>query len=337
MFRRLTALAGILIAGASFVGVCGAAADTGVLPPGLPLPWTDPNHQSSLEQLISQIASHITGRPVSVRCEGQNDWDILTQQRGIPAAETGGYVDGPLYWVSTRTFAGSADLAQLSPTVCLNLQNFAEATSKPTKCSATQARTTTVYKTVRLKVRVRVYAGRNWRRHGGHEFVTRLAWRSHRVAKTITSTVTEPPAPCFVGTPITQGTSIPGECRSSSCFAVLTNEPQSYWTAYDRYAQAIVTLAHESIHMQQLVDGASVDAVLPTSETDAECYGIQWAPYVAEQLGATPDDGQAIAKWSFDIDYPALQGVTHNNSPYWSADCHQDGPLDLTPGDGVWP
>jgi hypothetical protein len=96
-------------------------------------------------------------------------------------------------------------------------------------------------------------------------------------------------------------------------------------------------LAHESIHLLQDVPGVSVAAVLPTSETDANCYGLQWVPCVAQQFGATPDDALAIAKYAYDVLYPRYQGITHNGSPYWSADCHQDGPLDLTPGDGVWP
>ena len=41
--------------------------------------------------------------------------------------------------------------------------------------------------------------------------------------------------------------------------------------------------------------------------------------------------------YAADVIYPRHKGVTFNGQPYWSPDCYENGPLDLTPGDGVWP
>ena len=51
----------------------------------------------------------------------------------------------------------------------------------------------------------------------------------------------------------------------------------------------------------------------------------------------TADDGEAIAQYAYDKLYPGYQRVSYNGSPYWSAGCRETGPLDLTPGDNVWP
>ena len=52
---------------------CGptAQSDTAPIPTSPDLPWTNPTHQSSLEVLASQIATHIAGRPVTVKCEAR--------------------------------------------------------------------------------------------------------------------------------------------------------------------------------------------------------------------------------------------------------------------------
>ena len=94
----------------------------------------------------------------------------------------------------------------------------------------------------------------------------------------------------------------------------------------DRYfatAEALQTLAHESIHLK----GDPVEA-------DAECFGMQWLAYAAQQLGDSADDAHSIAQYYATQVYPQRQ----TQSPaYWSADCRQNGSLDLTPGDGAWP
>ena len=61
---------------------------------------------------------------------------------------------------------------------------------------------------------------------------------------------------------------------------------------------------------------------------------MQWMPYVAEQLGDTPDDALAIARYFWDKVYPL--DISH--PPYWSADCRPGGALDLhLPGSTSWP
>jgi hypothetical protein len=59
-------------------------------------------------------------------------------------------------------------------------------------------------------------------------------------------------------------------------------------------------------------------------------------PYIAEQLGDTADDAQAIAQYFWDRIYPESRPSA--NWGYWSADCRPGGPLDLRPGTAtLWP
>jgi hypothetical protein len=60
--------------------------------------------------------------------------------------------------------------------------------------------------------------------------------------------------------------------------------------------QALLTLAHESIHLQQATAGAVVPAD-SLVESQAECSGMQWTARVAEQFGDSPDDAQSIADY----------------------------------------
>lgn len=293
--RRAALLVAMLV---GLAGAATAAADTVTIPPGTGLPWTDPAHHSLLEQLATQVAQTIAGRPnVSVRCEGLTDWDTLAAQHRFDPSVELGYVDLPPVYRATLRFAADAEMVQLSPAVCWNLQQFAEASTKPTKCQPIVLST--------APERVPVH-----RRVHGH-LVTRYVWRN------VTRQTVGPFAPCW-------GTA-----------GVI--EPGSYWTAYSGYAHALWTLAHESIHLTQLRDGAYAPGVMPSSETDANCFGLQWLPTVARMLGDTPDDAERIAQFAYAKLYPGYQGVFNNGSPYWSADCRPGGPLDLTPSDGVWP
>jgi hypothetical protein len=272
---------------ASAVLARAAYAETAVLPQSADLPWTDPAHASPLEQLATQVAQQIAGRPVSVRCEGENDWDTLAVQDGFdPSVELGSVPFS--YFVSDRTIADGGDVAYLSPGVCWNLEQFGLATVKPTECQPIAP----------LGVSLQ-----DARRFGEDSDLGPAG-----------------PTPCFAGG-----------------VAVDPSQSGAYWQTYEASVQALWVLAHESIHLLQDQVGASIDAILPMSETDANCYGLQWLPAVAEQFGATPDDAQSIADYAFANLYPAQQGLSANGSSYWSADCREDGPLDLTPGDGIWP
>jgi hypothetical protein len=151
---------------------------------------------------------------------------------------------------------------------------------------------------------------------------------------------TAAPIPCFVGSPTSD---FPGICQDAAltvCYATATDWSQDYYTAYDSYAQALLTLAHESIHLQQATVGAPVppDSLV---ESQAECSGMQWTARVAEQFGDSPDDAQAIAAYFWLIDYPDEASASDPYSlahPYWSADCKPAGPLDIRPaGSTLWP
>src|SRR5919204_5717781 len=48
-----------------------------------------------------------------------------------------------------------------------------------------------------------------------------------------------------------------------------------------------LTLAHESAHLRGW-----------RNEASAQCHGIEWLPYVAEQLGASHDEGTAMANYA---------------------------------------
>jgi hypothetical protein len=127
-----------------------------------------------------------------------------------------------------------------------------------------------------------------------------VRWRTKRVQ----SIPLAQPAPCFVdGRQLTQG--------------------NAFWDTYFETAQALQTLVHESVHLRG-------DAV----ESNAECYGMQSLAYAAQQLGDTADDATAIARYYATRLYPLRQSQTPD---YWSADCRENGALDLTPNDGVWP
>jgi hypothetical protein len=296
-----------------------AAADSVTIPPGSPDPWSDPNHRSAFEQLASTIAAQIAGRPVAVRCEDQGTWNALNP--GSDASDVLGFVTDPpdstttvvtkyhYVWKSRLVhgkrlryrkkvqyttvvthadmFTGSANTIELSPQVCGPLQQFAEQSTKPTKCAPNGV-----------------------------------------------------PVPCFIGTPTTQ---FPDECTDSTlttCYAVATDWSDDYFSAYDGYAQALLTLAHESIHIIQGTEGKPVPPDMLV-ESQAECSGLQLMAQVAVQLGDSADDAQQIADYTWLLVYPDKANLTDAYSlqhPYWSEDCKPGGALDIrTAGATVWP
>ena len=324
----------VLLVLAALVGSPAAWADSAPIPADAAAPGSDPNHGTPLELLAGRIASTSAGRPVAVRCENQNDWNALEVQEGFaPGAELG-FVAGQGYYPATNTFAWSATSAELSPAVCLPLQQFAQATAKPTKCQTSTQQQVTVYNTVRYSLTLTVKVR-------GH-LVTRTVWRTKQVPTSVEQTVPGPIGPCFLGAPLPSGSSIPGICVSGSCYSVTANEPDTFWNRYGQFASAILALAHEPIHLWQDQAGAPVppDALV---ESQAECSGMQWMAYVAEQLGDTPDDAQALADYFWQVDYPAYATFDQQNPyaeqhPYWSSDCTPGGTLDIRPaGSTVWP
>jgi hypothetical protein len=108
--------------------------------------------------------------------------------------------------------------------------------------------------------------------------------------------------PCFIGMPVARASGSAAMCWSKACYSVVASG-RSYWIAYTRYSVAILVLAHEAIHTQQAVAGRP----LPASdliETQADCSGMQWMRWVAEQLGASTNDAQAIANFYWHVVYP---------------------------------
>jgi hypothetical protein len=311
-----TAVLGVAAFAAGSAGAAPlAAADAVTVPPGSPDPWTDPNHRTPLEQLASTIASSIVGRPVTAKCEDQASWTALNLNgdsskvlgfvQQAPHSTTTPVTKYRYVWAyriihhkrvryrrkvpyitlvtHADTFTASADTIELSPQVCGPLQQFAEASPKPTKCAN---------------------------------------------------------APCFVGAPTS---SAPGICTDSSettCYSTANDWSDDYYQQYDNYAQALITLAHESIHVIQDTKGNVVPADTLV-EAQAECSGMQHTAQVAEQLGDTADDAEAVADYLWLLSYPTEQhpdDAYSTQHPYWSADCMPGGALDIRPpGTTLWP
>jgi hypothetical protein len=146
----------------------------------------------------------------------------------------------------------------------------------------------------------------------------------------------EQAAPCFTGTPVAPDGSTPASCwgRSSTCYGVVDPMSTDYWRLYSGYAAAIETLAHEAVHTEQAQKGR----LRPKGnlvEQQADCWGMQWTPWVATQLGDGGDDAQTIAAFYWLVSYPAKRTA---HPEYWSAACVPGGPLDIRPGRvGAWP
>lgn len=259
------------------------------------LPWASgAASMSQLEQRATEIAGKLAGKPgVEIRCEGETEWKALAAQYRFDARFELGYVI--FYLRGASRVPDPNYLAELSPFACYYLQRFALADPKPTKCETVTRQTQTVFQTVQVKKKVRVKVGGKW--------VTRTVITTKQVPRTVVTEVKGPPAPCYAGG------------------SVGPSMPASFWEEYENFALAILTLAHEAMHLGGVFD-----------EDAAECSGLQWMPYVAEQLGATPDDARVIVRYALDKIYPQAQGTE-----YWSSDCREGGPMDLTPGDGVWP
>jgi hypothetical protein len=84
-------------------------------------------------------------------------------------------------------------------------------------------------------------------------------------------------------------------------------------------AEAINTLAHESMHLRGI-----------TSEAQAQCYAIQGDAWTVVRLGGTAAEGQAVANYVLALQ-PAL------SSEYQSGEWGAGGSLDLTPQTPAFP
>jgi hypothetical protein len=84
-------------------------------------------------------------------------------------------------------------------------------------------------------------------------------------------------------------------------------------------AEAVNTLAHESMHLRGYVD-----------EARAQCYAIQEDAWTAVRLGASEAEGEAVARLVLALQ-PALP------SEYQSSGCRAGGSLDLAPRTAAFP
>ena len=67
------------------------------------------------------------------------------------------------------------------------------------------------------------------------------------------------------------------------------------------------------------------------SESVVQCYAMQRNAEAARQLGASPEQAGAIARFVYAHVYPSLP------PEYRTSDCHDRGPYDLRPASSVWP
>jgi hypothetical protein len=86
-------------------------------------------------------------------------------------------------------------------------------------------------------------------------------------------------------------------------------------------ATAIHVLAHESWHLAGVFD-----------ESETECYAIQTDAEVAARFGASPEAGDAIARYAERMN-PRISLPEYRIS----TNCRDGGPLDLAPDAEGWP
>jgi hypothetical protein len=298
-----------------------ASADSSVIPDTPDLPWADPNHQSPLEVVVSQIASSLVGRPVRVYCNDQNAWDALVARLGVPGSAWG-FAQTPRFNPVLGMWTEDAKNIQLAVKPCEQLWEFAKASTKPTRCAAYGTTTQTIRVSVRYRASVPVVVRKRVKVNG--RWVTRSVRRTRLVWKTRMETRTKDVQ--------VQLGSLP--CYSKRQPGVTLSPFPGGTAAYAELVYGIMTVSHESGHIRDMRSGTPVVRSTATVESRAECYGLQNLAGVAIALGAAADDAANMQRWYWENTYPLRQTTAPD---YWSADCHEDGPLDFSPGDGVWP
>ena len=88
-------------------------------------------------------------------------------------------------------------------------------------------------------------------------------------------------------------------------------------------AMALAVVAHESYHVLGY-----------TNEAQVECYGMQSIWFVANKLGASVAEAQALATLYASLMYPLRRTQTPT---YWSAECRDGGKYDLRRTLARWP
>ena len=103
----------------------------------------------------------------------------------------------------------------------------------------------------------------------------------------------------------------PATCASEDCASV------------GAITMALAVVAHESYHILGY-----------SNEAQVECYGMQSIWFVANKLGASVVQSQALATLYATRMYPTRRTSTPQ---YWSAQCRDGGKLDLRPSLHRWP
>jgi hypothetical protein len=178
----------------------------------------------------------------------------------------------------------------LAPQTCAYLAEFAAAPVKPTKCASTVTETAAS-------------------RAAGIV----LGIRPAPLRRPARSTRPGAPVPCY---------------RSET--RTWLPHPLSTAVPWSDFAWAMLSLGHEAVHVIQYGAGLPFAQVEATADSVANCWGMQWIPWIAEQLGDTSDDAAALAHAVFDLLYPELRSAPDSvEGPQWSAECRPGGALDL--------
>ncbi|MBM4363741.1 MAG: hypothetical protein FJ104_13755, partial [Deltaproteobacteria bacterium] len=175
--------------------------------------------RSPLERLLGEVAAKVVHRSVEVRCEGETDWKNLGQSAEWGYVRFWGYTVGGEFRPSYPD-----SLAELSPQACWNLQQYAKAALKQSKCPTTVEQERTVVRTRRVPEwrTVRTKAGTARKR----------VWVKRRIPETVTETVPGPPAPCA---------SLPGRPSRE----------------YENVVLSLLTVSHEVMHLAGVYDEAT--------------------------------------------------------------------------------
>ena len=179
-----------------------------------------------------------------------------------------------------------------------------------------------------VATRVKVDLGRDPKHPGRRRTVVRTVWKTVQVPTAVTIQQPGPAVPCYVDGP---GGGAPQFAIELSRAAV---------NAYEDTAEAILTLAHEAVHLGGAVGGTTTSGLSygdQLAEARAECSGMQWLAYVAQQLGGSVADAVAISQFQARWRYP-LRNTPGNAGEYWSADCVASGAFDIrTDRAASWP
>lgn len=88
----------------------------------------------------------------------------------------------------------------------------------------------------------------------------------------------------------------------------------------DEAVRAVHVVAHEAAHLNSV-----------WNEAAAECWAVQHNEEAAQSMGASAQQARTLSIRYYTTLYPRMR------DNYRSAGCYEDGPDDLSPGDGHWP